>query len=215
MVGQARDGAAQIAAAVKPKLRGWLHAGMSPIALAAGIVLVALSPTTTARWTTAVFAASSVLLFTTSAVYHRGTWTPKVTGVLRRLDHSNIFAIIAGTYTPFTLVSLRGALGWWMFGAVWTLAALGIAKELIWGRRWPSVPIYLLMGWLGVVALVPLVRQLHLDGALWLLAGGVLYTVGVIFYAKDDEWPHAHGIWHLFVLGGTASHVVTVMYFVR
>ena len=86
MVGQARDGAAQIAAAVKPKLRGWLHAGMSPIALAAGIVLVALSPTTTARWTTAVFAASSVLLFTTSAVYHRGTWTPKVTGVLRRLD---------------------------------------------------------------------------------------------------------------------------------
>ena len=154
-----------------------------------------------------------VLLYLASTVYHSTRGALKAAWA--KADHCAIYLLIAGTYTPFTLVSLRGALGWWMFGAVWTLAALGIAKELIWGRRWPSVPIYLLMGWLGVVALVPLVRQLHLDGALWLLAGGVLYTVGVIFYAKDDEWPHAHGIWHLFVLGGTASHVVTVMYFVR
>lgn len=161
----------------------------------------------------AIFGACMVLLYLASTVYHSTRGTLKAAWA--KADHCAIYLLIAGTYTPFTLVSLRGALGWWMFGAVWTLAALGIAKELIWGRRWPSVPIYLLMGWLGVVALVPLVRQLHLDGALWLLAGGVLYTVGVIFYAKDDEWPHAHGIWHLFVLGGTASHVVTVMYFVR
>jgi hemolysin III len=161
----------------------------------------------------AIFGACMVLLYLASTVYHSTRGALKAAWA--KVDHCAIYLLIAGTYTPFTLISLRGALGWWMFGAVWTLAALGIAKELIWGRRWPSVPIYLLMGWLGAVALVPLVRQLHLEGALWLLAGGVLYTVGVIFYAKDDEWPHAHGIWHLFVLGGTASHVVTVMYFVR
>ena len=161
----------------------------------------------------AIFGACMVLLYLASTVYHSTRGALKAAWA--KVDHCAIYLLIAGTYTPFTLVSLRGELGWWMFGAVWTLAALGIAKELIWGRRWPSVPIYLLMGWLGAVALVPLVRQLHMEGALWLLAGGVLYTVGVIFYAKDDEWPHAHGIWHLFVLGGTASHVVTVMYYVR
>ena len=161
-------------AEVKPHLRGWLHAGTFPLSVAAGVVLVVLSPSTQARVATAVFAVTAALLFGVSAVYHRGRWSPRTHGVLKRLDHANIFLLIAGTYTPFALVTLRGAWGWSLLGAAWGLAALGIAQELLFGKgaRIPSLVIYLVMGWMGVVALGPLAAALGPGGLAWLLAGG-------------------------------------------
>ncbi|MHB1490496.1 hemolysin-III related [mine drainage metagenome] len=217
-VGQVRDGASQIAAAVKPKLRGWLHAGMSPIALAAGIVLVALSPTTTAKWTTTVFAASSVLLFTTSAVYHRGTWTPKVTGVLRRLDHSNIFAIIAGTYTPLTVLLLPRSTSTVLLWVIWSGALLGLLGRVFWldAPRWLYTPIYVAlgsaaMGYLGTFAKAP-----NGPAIVWLVAGGgVAYILGAVVYAT--KWPNPsprwfgfHEVFHSLTVIGFSCHYIAV-----
>jgi hemolysin III len=160
-----------------------------------------------------IFSASMVLLYGASSLYHsvRG----KAKRVLVKFDHCAIYLLIAGTYTPFALVTLRGPWGWSLFGVVWGLAVLGIVKELCLGRdRIPSVPLYLAMGWLAVVAAVPLIRELPGPGLVWLIAGGLLYTVGIIFYANDERWRHAHGIWHLFVLGGTACHYVAVLLYV-
>jgi hemolysin III len=160
-----------------------------------------------------IFSASMVLLYGASSLYHsvRG----KAKKVLVKLDHCAIYLLIAGTYTPFALVTLRGPWGWSLFGVVWGLAVLGIIKELCFGRdRFPSVPLYLAMGWLAVVAAVPLVRELPGAGLVWLIAGGLLYTAGILFYANDERWRHAHGIWHLFVLGGTACHYMAVLLYV-
>jgi hemolysin III len=160
-----------------------------------------------------IFSTSMVLLYAASSLYHsvRG----KAKRVLVKLDHCAIYLLIAGTYTPFALVTLRGPWGWTLFGVVWGLAVLGIVKELCFGRdRFPSVPLYLAMGWLAVVAAVPLVRELPGAGLFWLIAGGLLYTSGILFYANDERWRHAHGIWHLFVLGGTACHYVAVLRYV-
>jgi hemolysin III len=160
-----------------------------------------------------IFAATMVLLYGASTLYHsvRG----KAKNVLVKFDHCAIYLLIAGTYTPFTLVTLRGPWGWALFGTVWGLAVIGIVKELWLGRdRVPSVPLYLAMGWLAVIASVPLVQRLPNEGLFWLLAGGLLYTTGIIFYANDERWRHAHGIWHLFVLGGTGCHFISVMGFV-
>lgn len=160
-----------------------------------------------------VFGLSMILLYAASSLYHslRGAskaWWAKV-------DHCAIYLLIAGTYTPFTLVTLQGPLGWAIFALEWTLALVGIGKELWWGRETvPSVPLYVLMGWCGIAAASPLMDRLHDQGWMWLLAGGLLYTVGIVFYALDTRLRHAHGIWHLFVLGGTASHFVTVWRFV-
>ncbi len=135
--------------------------------------------------------------------------------MLRRLDHCAIFLLIAGTYTPFTLVTLRGTLGWTLFAAIWLMAAAGM--WMAWRQRSGRDPVawpYLVMGWLGATALVPLTQSLGTGGLLWLLAGGALYSAGVLFYANDRRWRHAHGIWHLFVLAGSAAHVVTVLVFV-
>lgn len=186
------------------------------LAVAGAAVLITQAASQGSAWrivSFSVFAATMVALYLASTLYHslRG----RAKEIWAKVDHCAIYLLIAGTYTPFTLVTLHGALGWWLFGLVWALAGVGILKELVWGRDTvPSVPLYVLMGWLGMAAAVPLVRQLHGAGLFWLVLGGVLYTVGILFYAKDEKWRHAHGIWHLFVLGGTASHFVTVMYFV-
>jgi len=133
-----------------------------------------------------------------------------------KFDHCAIYLLIAGSYTPFTLVSLRGPLGWSLFGSVWGLALAGIVQE-IWlakGRRVVSLVLYVLMGWLAVVAIVPLIAALTLAGFLWLAAGGLLYTVGIAFYAIDEKWRYGHGVWHVFVLGGSACHFFTVASFI-
>jgi hemolysin III len=160
-----------------------------------------------------VFGLTMVLLYAASSLYHTAQGPSKERWA--KVDHCAIYLLIAGTYTPFTLVSLHGPLGWSLFAFVWLLAAVGIAKELWWGRETvPSVPLYVLMGWCGIAAASSLMDALQGEGLAWLLAGGVLYTVGIVFYALDTRMRHAHGIWHLFVLGGTASHYVTVMRYV-
>jgi hemolysin III len=162
----------------------------------------------------AVYGAALVALYVFSTLYHslRG----RAKQVLRKFDHCSIYLLIAGSYTPFALVSLRGAWGWSLLGAVWALALLGIAQE-IWlakGKRVLSLVIYVLMGWLAIVAVSPLWRALTPAGFGWLLAGGALYTGGIAFYATDHKLRHGHGVWHLFVLGGSACHFFTVLLYV-
>ena len=187
------------------------------LALAGSAVLIARAALAGDIWqivSFSIFAATMVLLYGASTLYHSVRGAAKA--VLVKCDHCAIYLLIAGTYTPFTLVTLRGPWGWTLFGVVWALALLGIVKELWLGReRVPSVPLYVAMGWLGLVAAVPLVQSLSPAALAWLVAGGVAYTAGIVFYANDTRWRHAHGIWHLFVLAGTACHYVTVLYFVE
>jgi len=153
-------------------------------------------------------------LYALSTLYHstRG----KVKGVFRKLDYCSIYLMIAGTYTPFALVSLRGAWGWSLLGVVWGLAIIGIAQEAWLGKgaRIPSLVIYGVMGWVCVIAIDPLITALTPAGFAWLVAGGVLYTAGIVFYALDETLRHGHGIWHLFVLAGSISHYLTVLLYV-
>jgi hemolysin III len=160
-----------------------------------------------------IFGAMLVILYTASTLYH--AVRPPAKNVLRRVDHSAIFLLIAGTYTPFALVSLHGAIGWTMFAMIWAAAAYGIWRA--WRRtddRPHSALPFALMGWLGLVAVVPLTRALGVSGMLWLAIGGLLYSAGIVFYKHDERWRHAHGVWHLFVLGGSASHFTAVLFFV-
>lgn len=161
-----------------------------------------------------IYGAMLLLLYVTSSLYHSTRGRSK--DVLRKFDHCAIYLLIAGSYTPFTLVTLRGPWGWSLFGTVWGLALLGIVQE-IWlakGKRILSLAIYVVMGWLALIAAVPLLGALKIDGFLWLAAGGLIYTVGIVFYATDHKLRHGHGIWHLFVLGGSACHYFTVLFYV-
>lgn len=186
------------------------------LAVAGSAVLIVQAARLGDAWqivSASIFAATMMLLYGASTAYHSVRGAAK--RVLVKFDHCAIYLLIAGTYTPFTLVTLRGAWGWALFGTVWGLAVVGILKELILGRdRIPSVPLYIAMGWLAVIAAVPLFQQLPGWALAWLVAGGLLYTTGIVFYANDERWRHAHGVWHLFVLGGTACHYFTVLYFV-
>jgi hemolysin III len=161
-----------------------------------------------------IYGAMLLALYITSTLYHSTRGRAK--NVLRKFDHCAIYLLIAGSYTPFTLVSLRGPWGWSLFGTVWALALLGVVQE-IWlakGARVLSLVIYVLIGWLALIAIVPLISALSWGGFAWLAAGGLLYTVGIIFYATDDKLRHGHGVWHLFVLGGSAAHYFTVLFYV-
>jgi hemolysin III len=158
-----------------------------------------------------VFGASALLLFTTSVLYH-GTTSPRLKPRLRLLDHSAIYVLIAGTYTPFALGVLDGGWGWTLFGLVWALALAGITAKLTVGFRFPlaSTLLYLAMGWIGVVAARPLMQSLTPTELTWIVAGGLVYTAGVPFYLWKKR-PYAHAVWHLFVLGGVACHFVAVL----
>lgn len=161
---------------------------------------------------TLVFAATMVLLYLASTLYHalpRG----RAKALLLKLDHGAIYLFIAGSYTPFTLGVLGGPWGWTLFGVIWSLAALGIALKAFdrLSHPWWSTGLYLAMGWLVVVAAVPLVERVPLPGLLWLLAGGVAYTVGVVFFVLDSRWRYAHAVWHGFVATGTTCHFFAVL----
>jgi hemolysin III len=161
-----------------------------------------------------LFGLCLVALYSASTLYHaiRGP----LKALLRRVDHAAVFLLIAGTYAPFALGPLRGPLGLTMFVLVWMLAAVGIWQAIRRSAdRDPSPVLHLVMGWLGAAALVPLTSALGLQGMAWLATGGILYTIGVAFYLKDREWRHAHGIWHLFVMGGSASHFVAVTFLIN
>ena len=162
-----------------------------------------------------IYGLTLIFLYGCSALYHGLQGERKQ--LFRKLDHYAIYLLIAGTYTPLTLVALRGgAWGWSMFGIVWGLAAVGMVLESlpISGRRVLPVAIYLLMGWLCVVGVKPLLQALPAAGFLWLLAGGIFYTAGVIFYGLGKKLPFFHAIWHLFVLAGSVSHYCVVLFYV-
>lgn len=161
-----------------------------------------------------IYGAMLLALYVGSTLYHSVRGQAK--DVLRKFDHCAIYLLIAGSYTPFVLVTLRGPWGWSLFGAVWGLALVGIVQE-IWfakGARLLSLAIYVLMGWLALIAIVPLISALTMAGFAWLAAGGLLYTVGIIFYVRDEKIRHGHGIWHLFVLGGSTCHYFAVLLYV-
>jgi hemolysin III len=199
---------------VKPKLRGWLHAAMTPVAVGAGVLLVLLATTTVGKVSAVVFAGTATLLFATSAVYHRGTWSPRVDGVLRRLDHSNIFLIIAGTYTPFALL-LPPDQARSLLLIVWTGAVVGVLFRVLWAGapRWLYVPVYVLLGWVAVFYFGPLLR--HAGGAVmtWVVIGGVLYSLGAVVYGTrrpdiSPRWFGFHEVFHSLTVLAFSAHVV-------
>ena len=197
------------------------HAVTHGIGLAAAIaglvVLVVFAAATRDPWritACAVYASTLVLLYGASTLYHALSAT-RARAVFRVLDHSAIFLLIAGTYTPFALVSLRGPWGWTLFGIVWGLAVLGIVAKAVFGTRWPilSTVIYVGMGWVVLVAVKPLVANVPPAAIAWLVAGGVAYTGGVVFYAWT-RLRYSHAIWHVFVLAGSLCHYVAVIRYV-
>ncbi|MBI3480566.1 MAG: hemolysin III family protein [Nitrosomonadales bacterium] len=161
-----------------------------------------------------IYGATLVLLYSFSTLYHSVRGHAKI--VLRKLDHHSIYLLIAGSYTPFCLVTLRGSWGWSLLGIVWGLATLGSLQELWFksGTRILSVVIYVVMGWVALVAMFQLLQALGSDGFAWLVAGGLFYTIGIVFYVLDTRLTHAHGIWHLFVIAGSAAHYVVILNFV-
>ncbi|MCG5534493.1 PAQR family membrane homeostasis protein TrhA [Ectothiorhodospira mobilis] len=163
----------------------------------------------------AIFSATMVLLYLASTLYHAVPPVGRAKRVFRVLDHSAIFLLIAGTYTPFTLGILGGPWGWTLFGLVWTLAGLGVLLKSFNGIPHPvlSTGLYLLMGWLVLIAIVPLYRLMPMPGLLWLLAGGLAYTGGVVFFALDRYLPYGHFVWHLFVMAGTVCHYFAVLWY--
>jgi hemolysin III len=190
------------------------HLVGAPLAIAGLAVLVVLASLQGDPWkivSFSVYGATLLILYLFSTLYHslRG----KAKAVFRKLDHAAIYLLIAGTYTPLTLVTLRGGWGWSLFGAVWGLAIFGIVLDSLprKGRRILPIVVYLLMGWLVVIALRPLVRALPVGGIVWVVAGGLLYTSGIAFYIADKRIRHAHGVWHLFVLAGSATHYLAIL----
>ena len=168
-----------------------------------------------------VYGTTLILLYTASTTYHWLSLAPHRQDLLKRLDHVAIFLLIAGTYTPVCLTTLRGGWGWSVFGVVWALATAGATLKLSSAHlpRWPSTALYLVMGWVAIVAVVPLVRSLPLGGLAWLLAGGILYTLGGVVYAtrRPDPLPDRfgfHEIFHFFVLGGSILHFVFMLLYV-
>ena len=161
-----------------------------------------------------VFAASMIVLYVASTLYHAMPRN-KAKRVLRVVDHSAIFLLIAGTYTPFTLGVLRGGWGWMLFGIVWGLAALGITLKSVGGMRYPklSTVLYVAMGWMAVVAIRPLWAHVPVTGWLWLIAGGIAYTAGVAFYAAEQRLRYSHLVWHVFVMVGTVCHFFAVLWY--
>jgi len=161
-----------------------------------------------------VFAGTVVLLYLSSTLYHTLPRN-RAKSVFRVIDHSAIYLLIAGTYTPFTLGVLRGAWGWTLFGLVWSVAALGITLKVAGGIRYPrlSTALYVVMGWIAVIAIRPLWQRMPVSGWLWIIAGGLAYTGGIIFYAADQRVRYSHFVWHLFVLLGTVCHFFAVLWY--
>ena len=209
---------------VKPKLRGWLHLATAPLTLVAGIVLISLSPNTTARIGSTVFIASALVLFTVSAIYHTGTWSPRVWAFLRRFDHANIFLLIAGTYTPFSLLLLHGTSRVVLLATVWTGAILGVLFRVFWtdAPRWLFVPIYMALGWSAIFFIPAFFHGatalgLGIGVAVFVLigVGGALYTLGGVVYGfrrpnPSPRWFGFHEVFHSFTVLAFVSHYVGI-----
>ncbi len=188
--------------AVKPKLRGWLHAGAVPFALVAGIVLVALADDAAEVVASAIYVLSTVLLFTVSGIYHRGNWSPRARGFLKRFDHANIFVIIAGTYTPFAVLLLNGGSRTALLAIVWGGAIVGVGFRLLWvgAPRWLYVPAYAALGWVAVAYIPAFTRAGGIAVLVLISIGGLLYTAGGIVYGikRPDPFPSWFGFHEVF-----------------
>ena len=202
---------------VKPHLRGWLHAATAPLALAAGIVLVVLSPTPMTRLGSAVFALSALALFTASATMHRGNWSLRTATWLRRLDHSSIFLLIAGSYTPFTLLLLEGRERATLLAIAWGGALLGILFRLFWvgAPRWLYTPIYIALGWAAVFYFPAFFESASAAVISCLVVGGALYTVGGVIYGfrwpdPSPRWFGFHEVFHTLTIAAFVTHYVGV-----
>ncbi len=194
---------------LKPSWRGWIHAATFPVAIATGVVLIVLAHGAAAKWASAVFMASSLLLFGNSALYHRFHWGPQTKAVLKRIDHANILLLIAGTYTPIAVLALPRDKGVLLLTLVWTGALLGILFRVFWinAPRWLYVALYLLLGWAAVMYMVDLF-QASVPMMILVIVGGLLYTGGAIVYAlkRPNPWPGHFGFHEIF-------HVCTVLAF--
>jgi hemolysin III len=211
------EAAHSIEEAVKPRLRGVLHEAGFAISLVTGTVIVCLAGSTMERVAAAVYAGSVVLLFGTSAAYHRGSWSARSHALMARLDHSMIFVLIAGTYTPFTLLLLHGALRWTMFGVIWGAALIGITLRNVLRQppRWVFVTIYLALGWAAVAVMPQILDEGGVAVLVLMAAGGLFYTVGAVIYARkrpdpSPRWFGFHEIFHACTLGAFATHYIAV-----
>lgn len=203
--------------AVKPHLRGWLHAGVFPLAVVAGVVLVVLAEGTRATVGNAIYAATAALLFGVSALYHRGQWSPRTERLLKRLDHSNIFLIIAGTYTPFSLLLLEETSARTLLWLVWAGALAGVVFRVLWvgAPRWLYTPVYVALGWVALFYLPDLLRGGGVALVVLLAAGGLLYTAGGLVYAlkrpnPSPTWFGFHEVFHALTLAAFAVHYIAV-----
>ena len=199
------------------RLNGGTHLIGTVLAAASATVLMVLAARVGDPWKIvgfSIYGSMLLALYIVSTLYHsiRG----RAKDVFRKLDHCSIYLLIAGTYTPFTLVTLRGTLGWSLFGTIWGLAVLGIVQEAWLGKgaRIPSLVICVVMGWLAVIAVNPLISGLTPAGFAWLAMGGAIYTGGIGFYVFDEKLRHGHGIWHLCVLAGSVAHYVAILRYV-
>lgn len=200
------------------RINSLLHGLGLLVAVAAAAVLISLAGMYGTAWhvvSFSIYGASLIALYGVSTLYHGLPGGGRGKAVLQIVDHASIYVFIAGTYTPFTLVSLQGGWGWSLFGVVWGLAVAGVAVKPFVADRYDvfSTLIYLAMGWIGVVAIVPLVNHLALGGLVWLMTGGLIYTVGALFYLWQSL-PYNHALWHVMVLGGSACHYVAILFFV-
>jgi hemolysin III len=208
-------------AVAKPKLRGWLHAGTSPVALAAGVVLIVLAPTAPAAAAAAAYAVTSVVLFTTSAIYHRGTWSPIAEGRLKRFDHANIFLLIAGSYTPFGVLALSGDTRIAVLSAVWGTAVLGVLFRVFWvgAPRWLYTALYIGLGWAAGFFVPQLIHGAGVAAFVLIAAGGLLYTFGGVVYGlkrpnPSPKWFGFHEIFHACTVAAFACQYVAASFVV-
>lgn len=213
-----RDQLDDLAMPVKPRLRGWLHTIMAPLVLVAGLVLVVFGPTTASRLAAAVYLLCSLMLFGTSATYHRGRWSERLQGVLRRWDHANIHLFIAGTYTPLATNLLTGHSRVLLLGVVWSAALLGITFRIFWlgAPRLLYTALYLVMGWIAVGWMPQFWRNGGPGVVLWLVAGGIVYSLGAVVYAlkrpdPSPRWFGFHEIFHACTVVAAVCHYIAIV----
>ena len=202
---------------ITPKLRGWLHAGLFPLALPAGIVLICLAPTPGEAAACTVFAVTSWLLFGVSGIYHTVDWNPKVKAILRRFDHTNIFLIIAGTYTPISVTLLSRSSAELLLTLVWAGALIGIGFRMFWitAPRWAYVPCYIALGWAAMFYMPQLARTGGAAVVTLIIIGGLLYSIGAVFYALkkpnfSPRWFGFHELFHAFTIAAFTCHYIAV-----